>query len=59
MAKAERSRVVQMTSPAQLRSQILALVDSHDELLNLVQDLERQPVIAAEMRRLRCCGEIR
>jgi hypothetical protein len=56
---AERRRVVQMTTPTQLRNQILALVDSHAQLLDLLDDIERCPAIAQELHRLRCRGEIR
>jgi hypothetical protein len=57
--KAERRRVVQEMTSAELRAQVLELVASHEALLDFVDDLERQPMIAAELRRLRCRGEIR
>jgi hypothetical protein len=56
--KAERRRVVRATMPAKLRKDVLALADSHNELLDYLDELERQPVIAAELQRLRCRGEI-
>jgi DNA primase len=58
LMKAERRRVVQMTSPAQLRDEVLELVNSHEALLDYIDDLERQPVIAREVKRLRSRGEI-
>jgi hypothetical protein len=54
MVPAERRRVVQATTTAQLRAEVLKLIASHEGLL----DLERQPVIAGEVRRLRARGEI-
>jgi acyl-CoA reductase-like NAD-dependent aldehyde dehydrogenase len=58
IAAAERKRVAQAMTPAALRKQILDLVASHQELLDYIDDIGRVPVIAAEMRRLRCRGEI-
>jgi hypothetical protein len=56
--KAERRRVVAELTPAQLRKEVRELLDSHTELLDYLDDLERQPVIAGEVRRLRARGEI-
>jgi hypothetical protein len=56
---AERRRVVRATTPPELRTEVGQLLDSHDELLDYLEDIERQPVIAAELQRLRCSGEIR
>jgi hypothetical protein len=55
---AERRRVVQMTTSAQLRREVIELIDGRDQLLDFIDDLVRQPLIAAEVRRLRCRGEI-
>jgi hypothetical protein len=57
LVKAER-RVVAALTPAQLRKEVLELITSHEALLDYIDDLERQPVIAGEVRRLRCRGEI-
>jgi hypothetical protein len=59
MVAAERGRVVRATTTAQLRAEVLELAESHEALLELLDDLERRPVIAAELRRLRCRGEIK
>jgi hypothetical protein len=55
----ERRRVVQMTTMSQLRREVLELIESREQLLDYIDDLERQPVIAAEMRRLRCRAAVR
>jgi hypothetical protein len=59
LVAAERRRVVQMTTSGQLRKQVLELVAAYEELCDFVDDIERQPVIAGEVKRLRCRGEIR
>jgi hypothetical protein len=59
MVAAERRRVVQAMTPAQLRVEVLQLIASHEALVDYIEDLERWSVIAAELRRLRCRGEIR
>jgi hypothetical protein len=42
-----------MMTSAELRNEVRALVDSHDELLDYLDDIEHQPAIAAELQRLR------
>jgi hypothetical protein len=56
--KAERRRVVQAMTPARLRKEVLELIDSHARLLDYLDDIERQPVIAAEVNRLCRSGAI-
>jgi hypothetical protein len=56
---AEPRRVVEMTTSPELREKVRRLVDSHAELLDYLDDLDRHPVIAGELQRLRCSGEIR
>jgi hypothetical protein len=51
--------VVRATTTAELRKEVRELLDSYEQLLDYVEDLERCPVIAAELQRLRCCGELR
>jgi hypothetical protein len=43
---AERRRVVQMTTAAELRREVRALLDSHGALLDQLDEIERVPVIA-------------
>jgi hypothetical protein len=57
--KAEKRRIVAALTPAQLRKEVRELLDAHEQLLDYIDDLERQPVIAGEVRRLRSSGEIR
>jgi hypothetical protein len=57
--KAERRRVVRATTDAQIRKEVLEIIAERDALLDFVDDLQRQPMIAAEVRRLRARGEIR
>jgi hypothetical protein len=59
MVAAERRRVVQALTPARLRKEVRELLDVYEAVLDYVDDLERQPVIAGEVRRLWCRGEIR
>jgi hypothetical protein len=56
--KAEKRRIVAALSPAELRKEVQQLLDSHEALLDYLDDLERQPVIAAEVKKLRARGEI-
>jgi hypothetical protein len=56
--KAEKRRIVAALSPEALRREVQQLLDSHTQLLDYVDDLERQPVIAREVKRLRGRGEI-
>jgi hypothetical protein len=56
--KAEKRRIVAALTPAWLRKEVRELIDSHEALLDYIDDLERQPVIAGEVQRLRSRGEI-
>jgi hypothetical protein len=56
--KAEKRRLVAALTPAELRKEVRALIDSHEALLDYLDDLERVPVIAREVKRLRSRGEI-
>jgi hypothetical protein len=55
---ATRRSVVRATTTAELRTEVLELAESHDQLLDYLEDLERCPAIAAELQRLRSRGEI-
>jgi hypothetical protein len=56
--KAEKRRTVAALTPAQLRKEVRESLDAHTALLDFVDDLERQPVIAGEVKRLRSRGEL-
>jgi hypothetical protein len=56
---AERRRAVALVTSRGLREKVRRLVDSHTELLDYLDEIERQPVIAAELQCLRQSGEIR
>jgi hypothetical protein len=56
--KAEKRRLVAALTPAQLRKEVRELLDAYTSVLDYLDDLDRQPVIAAEVRRLRARGEI-
>ena len=56
--KAEKRRLVAALTPAQLRKEVRELLDAYTSVLDYLDDLDRQPVIAAEERRLRARGEI-
>jgi hypothetical protein len=56
--KTEKRKIVAALTPAQLRKEVRELLDSHEALLDYIDDLERQPVIAGEVRRLRRSGAI-
>jgi hypothetical protein len=58
LVKAERRKTVAELTPVQLRREIQQLLDSHTQLLDYLDDLDRQPVIAAEVRRLRRSGQL-
>jgi hypothetical protein len=56
--KAEKRKLVAALTPVQLRKEVRELLDAHEALLDFIDDLERQPAIARELRRRRCRGEI-
>jgi hypothetical protein len=58
LMRAEKRRIVAALTPAQLRKEVRELIDSHEALLDYIDDLERQPVIAGEVKRLRARGEL-
>jgi hypothetical protein len=56
--KAEKRKIVAALTPAQLRKEVRELLDAHEAVLDYLDDLERQPVIAGELKRLRRSGQI-
>jgi hypothetical protein len=61
MMKAEKRRIVEAERQgdvAELWKEVDELIAAHKAVLNYVDDLERQPVIAGEVRRLRRTGQI-
>jgi hypothetical protein len=56
---AERRRAVELVTSRGLREKVRRLVDSHAELLDCLDEIERHPALAGELQRLRSSGEIR
>jgi hypothetical protein len=56
--EAEKRKIVAAMSPARIRTEVAALIQSHTELLDYIDAIERWPRIGEELKQLRVRGEI-